>query len=188
MTGRRRPPRELTLGLEPVRIGLLRDDHDEAYALATAERGAEITRRLDMLREWYGIAAGPDCWRELCLAMAAERFPGFRDRAARKPRKWTFGTLMMLAGEMLRVKDAGACTQAQAAERLANSEPWKRFLAPGRWGRKNELEPFSNLLEQYTHMPKGYRNIGEDAYLMHAEKGTLADWHAQVRDFLEQPD
>lgn len=188
MSGRRRPPHELTVGLKPVRIGLLRDDHDEAYARAMAERGAEISRKLDILREWYGVATGPNCWRDLCLAMAAERFPGFRDKAARKPRKWTRGTLPMLAGEMLRAKDAGASTQAQAAERLASSEPWKTFLARGRWKQKKELEPFSNLLEQYTHMPKRYRNLGEHVYLMHAEQGTLADWHAQVRDFLERPD
>lgn len=89
-------------GLEPIRIGLLREDYDEALRRALAERASELSRKLEILREWHGIEDGPDCWRRLCLAMARDKYVGFLEKAGRKPAKRIRGVLWMLAGERCR--------------------------------------------------------------------------------------
>lgn len=185
----RRLPRELKQGLKPIRIGLMQSDQEYSAALerACAERSAEVTHKLEILRQWYGIAAGPNCWRDLCLVMATELFPGFRDKAGRKPRKWTMGTLAMLSGEMRRQIDEGSATQELAAQKLAAREPWKSFLVRGRWRKAHDQEPSDTLLEQYTHTARRYRMMGENAYLWHVSKGTVQGWDDQVRDWLQQP-
>jgi hypothetical protein len=183
-------PRALTQGLEPSRVGLLSENYDQALRAAVADRETAIAGKLEVLRHWYGVAPGPNCWRDLCLAMARERFPGFRVKAGRKPPKWTMGVLWILAGEMRRVMDAGAQTQEDAAQHLAERDPWKAFLERGRWKGKaipRDRHGWENLLNEYTRMPKGYRAIGEDAYRYHVLKGTVDEWDRQVQDFLEHP-
>ncbi len=188
MNARKRRPSELTVGLDPIRVGLLQEDFNGAYLRATTERDAEISRRLNVLREWYGVPPGADCWWQLCLAMARDKFPGFREKSVRKPRKWNSLTLTMLAGEMHRTVNDGATTQPKAAEILAASEPWKGFLAPGRWSRSKAYSAASNLLEQYTHMAARDRTIGEHAYLMCIRDGKLDEWKNLVADALNRPE
>jgi hypothetical protein len=187
VTPKGKTPRELREGLLPIRVGLLREDYKEALRRAIAEREATIARKLEILRDWYGVETGPDCWRDLCLALAADRFPGFRDKAGRKPPKWTEGVLAMLAGEMRRADEEGARTQEKAAQHLAAREPWKGFLSRGQWKTNNYRERWENLLDQYTRMPKGYREVGEHAYSWHKEQHTLAEWNNQVQEFLDRP-
>jgi len=117
-----------------------------------------------------------------------EQFTGFREKSGRKPKKWTMGVLFMLAGEMRHEIDGGARTQEIAAKSLAGREPWKGFLASGQWQDGTDREPWANLLYQYTRMPRHYRKVGTDAYLMHALEGTVEDWNEQVRDLLRQPE
>jgi hypothetical protein len=166
---KRRIPRELTEGLKP-RISLLRSDYAEAYVRAKGARDAGIAKKFAALLHLYGVPLGPHCWYDLCLAMAEEGFPGFREKSGRKPKKWTSVVLLMLAGEMRREIDAGASTQELAAQRLASNEPWRGFPIAGRWRDKKDRVPWANLLYRYTRMGSAYRTIGSDAYLMLREK------------------
>lgn len=179
-------PVELTEGLAPIRTYPMRPDCDELHARALAERQETIAHKMTALRAHYGIADGPDCWYQLCLAMAEERYPGFRIKTGRKPEKWTGLVILMLAGEMKRELEDGASSQREAAEQLAAREPWESFLA---WGAHNikDRDPAANLLHQYTHMADGLKRVGGEVYRFHALQNTVAEWDDRVRDALANP-
>jgi len=182
-------PAELKEGLKPIKISVLlsRQDYARACALALKQRETELSRKLEALRKWYGVAAGPTAYRELCIALAAERFPGFREKSGRKPKKWTMAALWILAGEMCRELESGG-NQEQAAKRLAKREPWRSLLASGGWraarasGRR---EAWETLLHRYTHTPARHRSIGEHAYSFHAATGTVDDWDRELNEMLQ---
>jgi hypothetical protein len=183
-------PAELKEGLKPIPVGLAFKHDDRDLRAAILERQRAVFIKLETLRQIYGIADGPDCWRELSLALATEMYAGFRVKPDRKPKKWTVGVLMTLAGEMHRAMESGGKSTVEAAQELAGREPWRTFLSEGRWApaKSKEREPWENLHDEYTRAPERYRHIGREAYLWNVHTGTLREWDEELRDLLDCPD
>jgi hypothetical protein len=174
--------------LKPLRIGLLISHEERAQVVA--ERRTQEVAKLDLLREHYGIVAGPNQWQNLAIRLARECCPGFQDKASRgQPKKWDTGRLLILAGEFRRELDGGARNKAEAARRLAAREPWRSFMRRGRWSGKDKSrppipKPEIALLEQYDNLALRYRKVGEEAFLYDAETNSISEWEAFVLEAL----
>ncbi len=183
-------PRELTEGLEPIRILRMRPDYKDRHAQAHADREATIARKMAILRSHFDIKDGRNCWYFLCLALAQELYTGFRIKEPLRPLKYTPVVRGILVGEMQRELNQGATSQQQAAERLASREPWMSFLEEGRHRRDpkaKDRDRADNLLYQYTRIPKHQRKSAERSFGFYFQVGQVGKWRELVEQVLANP-
>lgn len=180
-------PPQLTKPLEALKVA----PHlsDEYNLRRISSRVLEEMAKLEMLREHYGIPAGPSASAQFALALAREYIPGFQERRSRgRPSSWTSAEIMTLAGEMRRELDNGAESKTAAARNIATHDPWKTYLATRKWKRGGVApDPGEAVRKQYESMDQRFREIGEDAYRYHVHENTLSEWDEHVNLLLKPP-
>ncbi len=173
--------------LEPLKIGPLASR--EYAEKLIAERAAEKLRRLNDLREQYGIPDGPHAWLLLAMRLAEKYEPTLQEAPSPgRPKEWTDFENVMLAGELSRELHNGARNQTDAARRLSQREPWVAFLKRRKrkkGGGSRKADAGDTILTQYRKMDQRHRRLGEETFDLATQVGRLEKWEALVGQILE---
>ena len=139
---------------------------------------AEDFNKLCILCEELGIADGPNRFYNLALELARQQYPGFQEVEPKG--KWTDLTLGYLVVEIERLTQKHSVKSAAAV--LANRPEWKAFVGP------KSKDCGEALRVQYV----GFKTTPQaktmrSAFQYHVHIGTLAEWHEQMIEALQNP-
>ncbi len=115
-----------SIGLEPLRIGLLMSD-EEKKELCSDRAGEEI-RRMMVLAEKLGFQQ-PFNWYQVALKLARKHVPELKENVKDGAKeKWGSVELVVLSIEVERLRKNGESIIG-ACRVLAKKEPWKSFVS-----------------------------------------------------------
>lgn len=126
----------------------------------------------------------PKSWRDLAFLLMRRYDPSFQTAGKRgRPKKWTDGLLMILAGEFYRLREHAECrTDEQAYFKLSKMEPWTQLIEKRKEkGYQLANTPDDALRVALAGARKGVVQAGIDAYLFHYKNGTLDEWKEYLK-------
>lgn len=128
----------------------------------------------------------PESWRDLAFQLMRRYDPAFKSNDRRgRPKKWTNFRLMILAGELYRLRThSGFATDGEVYDQLAIMEPWVRLI-----DKKNDRDtlgdtPADALRVALSEAGEHVKQAGKDAYLYHYESGTVDEWKKYLQKLI----
>ncbi|MDC6471393.1 hypothetical protein PQ077_02090 [Litorivicinus sp.] len=128
----------------------------------------------------------PTSWFDFAVRLMLKYDPAFKSDGRRgRPKKWTDFRLMILAGELYRLRThSGFAADGEAYDQLAIMEPWVRLI-----DKKNDRDtlgdtPADALRVALNEAGDHIKQAGKDAYLYHYESGTLNEWKKYLQKLI----